>query len=179
MTLIVAGLYLLIVITLFNRINLAIGFIKASSKVVKVLNQLNSVPFMSVLFSIFSGTITILSCIYAMTVGDVVLVPTVSGGNLFNSIKSANLTLFKTTAIENNRAKVLEYNNYTIFVIVFLFYMFYNWQNFTLGVNNMITSFALCIWFFSKKKDTVQVPSFCLCNYPIKKTHTFYRDRFR
>ncbi len=37
-TAIIGGLYMLLVIKLFNRVNLAIGFVKASSRVVKVLN---------------------------------------------------------------------------------------------------------------------------------------------
>ncbi|KAL4473830.1 hypothetical protein ABPG74_022694 [Tetrahymena malaccensis] len=138
--LIVAGVYLLIVINLFNRINLAIGFVKASSRVINVLNQLTIVPFFSVLFQVAAGALTILACIYAMTIGQVVLVPTVS------------------SAIENNEAKVIEYSSYSVYLIIFLFYMFYNWQLFAHNVNNMITSFALCIWFFAKKKDTVQIP---------------------
>lgn len=82
MTLIIAGIYTMVVINLFNRINLAIGFIKASSKVVSVLNQLKSVPFASVSFSLIIGFITILACIYALTIGNVILVETANGGNI-------------------------------------------------------------------------------------------------
>ena len=68
---IIGGLYALLVVKLFNRINLAIGFVKASSRVVKVLNQLNIVPLVAVFFSIFAASVTLISCLNAMSIGKI------------------------------------------------------------------------------------------------------------
>jgi len=81
---------------------------------------------MSVIFSIVVGVITIFACIYALTIGSIKLIATESGGKntLIDPVENM---CFWFVAIENDRAKIVEYNNYAVYLILFLFYMFYNW----------------------------------------------------
>jgi hypothetical protein len=65
-------LYVLLIMKLFNKINLAAGFVKSSSKIASVLVQLNALPFVMTGIGIVMGLISVITIVYGLSVGDIV-----------------------------------------------------------------------------------------------------------
>ena len=66
----------------------------------------------------------------------------------------------KIKAIDGNQIKEIVYDPSTKYMIVYGLIMFINWLLFVLAFNQMYTSYALSIWFFTKNKRTVEIPLF-------------------
>lgn len=78
------GVYLLIVMKLFNSINLAIGILKASGKVTRVLEQMKKIPLIIVAIALVFGIFILTMIILAFSVGTIKIIPAKSK-NLFFS----------------------------------------------------------------------------------------------
>lgn len=53
--------------------------------------------------------------------------------------------------------KVYKYDNFHLNLVPLDFFVAYYLMLFVLAIIESITSYAICIWFFSKKKDTTKV----------------------
>lgn len=69
------GVYLLVVMKLFNRINLAIGIIKASGKVSQVLEQIKKIPLIIVAIALVIGIFLLTMIIMAFSIGTINIIP--------------------------------------------------------------------------------------------------------
>ena len=54
--------------------------------------------------------------------------------------------------------KTLLYNQFWRLLLIADFFMLVYWNLFIIGFSDLVTSLSLCIWFFTKKKDTVLLP---------------------
>ena len=59
----------------FNSINLAIGIIKASGKVTRVLEQMKKIPFIMIMIALGCGVFLFTMIIMAFSVGEIKIVP--------------------------------------------------------------------------------------------------------
>ena len=78
------GVYLLAVMKLFNKINLAIGIIKASGKVSRVLEQIKKIPIIIVGIALVIGIFMLTMIIMAFSIGTVVVIDAQGHYNYFN-----------------------------------------------------------------------------------------------
>lgn len=62
-------------------------------------------------------------------------------------------------AIDGGKVKVIEYDNTYRLLLIGDFAMLLYWLFFVIGFSDIVTSYSLCIWFFTKKKETVLVMS--------------------
>ena len=69
------GVYLLVVMKVFNSINLAIGIIKASGRVTRVLEKMKRIPLIIVGIALLCGAFLLTMIIMAFSVGEVWMVP--------------------------------------------------------------------------------------------------------
>ena len=83
MFLIFGGFYLLYIIFNFKKINMAIGIIKQAARCTQVLTQLRIVPIIVTLIILFFGGIVIFIVIYALSCGDIIVVPAQSTKKFF------------------------------------------------------------------------------------------------
>ncbi len=81
----VAFLYFLIVMKLFNRVNLAIGIIKATSRLIKILSQTKWVPWILIICEVCLGIWTVACAVLAFGIGEVAIIKAKS-----NSQKNRN-----------------------------------------------------------------------------------------
>ena len=59
--------------------------------------------------------------------------------------------------IDGGKVKIIEYDNTYRLLLIGDFAMLIYWLFFIIGFSDMVTSYSLCIWFFTKKKETVLV----------------------
>lgn len=65
----------MIVMKLFNSINLAIGIIKAAGRVTRVLEQIRKIPIVIVLIALIFGVFLLTIIVMAFSVGSIKVIP--------------------------------------------------------------------------------------------------------
>ena len=66
----IGGIYFLLVMKLFNRINLSIGLLKATAKCSGCLKQLNKIPWILTFIGLFIGFLLLSSMTLAFSIGE-------------------------------------------------------------------------------------------------------------
>jgi hypothetical protein len=69
------GLYLISIVRLLGRINLAIGILKAASKTTSVLSQLRIIPVVMTILGLAFGSLTIFCILKSFGCGEVEVIP--------------------------------------------------------------------------------------------------------
>jgi len=139
---------------LFNNINLAIGIIKASGKVSQVLEQMKRIPLIIVGMALVIGIFLLIMIIMAFSIGDINTISAASRFFLFVKINE-----YFIIDINGGKVKIIEYNNLYRLLLIGDFAMLIYWLLFIIGFSDLVTAYSLCIWFFTKKKETVLVKS--------------------
>lgn len=63
-----------IIMKVFNRINLSIGIIKATTKLMKILSQSSFLPWILLVIQIAIGAVTVAAAMFALSVGEIVTI---------------------------------------------------------------------------------------------------------
>lgn len=129
--------YFVYVLTLFNKINLGIGLIKAATQVVKVLSQIRFFSIIVVAVGMFFSVFIFYVAIYGLTIGVI-------------SVEDAK-------DIDGRQAKVYTPSSIAQMTLAYPGFMLVFLLTFLLQVNEMFIAYSLSVWFFTKKKETVQV----------------------
>ena len=133
-----AGLYLLVVVFLFNKINLVIALITTSLKITEKLSKARYLPLM---FSVAVGGVSIAAVfqvIHVLTIGELVTVD--------------------AKDIDGGKVKIFQHDYaYTKFLPLVLGGVIYAFS-WCIHVTQYLVGFMITIWFFYKKKNTINLP---------------------
>ncbi|KAL4472584.1 hypothetical protein ABPG74_018533 [Tetrahymena malaccensis] len=141
---VLAGLYVILLMILSKRIVKIVGFLKLASQVVQIMQQIKWIPFYVLLIAIFIAALTLINVPFGLSVADVVVVNSNSG------------------AISGGKLKVMEFSGFAYFIGFYDFFIFIIWMLFLLGFRDLFVSYSITLWFFTKRKDTVQIPKWVI-----------------
>jgi len=86
------------------------------------------------------GTVSLMIIPYGLSVANVVIVPV------------------NKNAIDKDQVKDTQYSFLAYLISIYDFYVFIFWMIFLLGFRDLYLSYAISVWFFARKKDTVVIP---------------------
>ena len=67
--------YFLLVMKIFNKINLGVGVLQATSRCVSVFNQLKAVPFALTFFLIGIAAFFVFTTVLGFSIGEILVIP--------------------------------------------------------------------------------------------------------
>ena len=134
----IGGLYLLFNIYLRKKLTIAIGIVKASANCSKILNQLWFLPLLMTVV----GIMVLLMCFAVLLFG----------------ISNGTIETIKANNIDGGHAKKISYAAWVRWLMVFNFYMLIYWILVVLGFTDLVISYSISLWYFSKNKNSVKLP---------------------
>ncbi|EGR33911.1 solute carrier family 44 protein member 2, putative, partial [Ichthyophthirius multifiliis] len=137
---VIGGIYLLTLIMIAKRLRKITSFFITVSQVVDILTQIKFIPYLLLLAAISIGGLILIMVPHGFTVADIVIIPILEG------------------QIDGNKVKTMEFSKFSYAMAIYDIFMFFIWMFFLLGFRDIYISYCLCIWFFTKRKDTVKIP---------------------
>ena len=135
---------------MFKRLVKITGFFITASTVVDILKQIKMVPYLVLIVACSIGGLILLIVPYGFSVASV---------EIINVLEDS---------IDGNKVKTLIFEKFAYTIAIYDILLFIVWMLFLLGFRDIFVSYCLCIWFFTKRKDTVKVNNFFFLFY-IKK----------
>jgi len=136
---------------IFNKINLGVGLLQATTKCATILSQMKFLSWaLSAILSLVSAFFFI-GTIYGFSVGAIVVVSTKS---IYFYLRDC---IKFPLDIDGGFSKVIQYDSTMRYLIGFNFFMYQWWLNVVLLVSDSVVAYAISIWFFEKRKETVIV----------------------
>ncbi|CAD8131881.1 unnamed protein product [Paramecium octaurelia] len=132
------GIYLIVTLLLFKRIQRGISLLKTAQHIIQVLSQIRSFPFIVAFIGLVVCCLAFILVCFAMTVG--------------------TTELTRAKYIDGHLLYKVIYNDYIQMGLIYVAFTVFFTLTLILTMNDMFTSYALSVWFFTKQKDTVRIP---------------------
>jgi hypothetical protein len=128
----------------FNPINLVIGIMGAALRVTEKSSELKRIPLLGGLF------------ISAVCLGDIWAIFAAGSIGQVRKIDAPSNQEIRA-GINGKKVKVYQFNNFHFNMVPLDFVASYYMMLFAITFVEAVSSYAITIWFFSKKKDTTKV----------------------
>ncbi len=69
--------------------------------------------------------------------------------------------------INGGKVKTIQTTNWVRGMVLFDLFMFLWWINVIFQFGNLLLSYSVCTWFFTKRKETVSVNNFSQCAFNV------------